>query len=298
MLEKLKRCPLCKSGLFLNTLEIKDHAVSKETFIVCRCQTCGLKFTNPRPSEEAIVPYYDFPEYFSHDDNTKNLTQFLYHQIRKVAITGKVKLLNDLKSAKGKYLDYGCGTAELLVKAQKAGWEVAGIEPNAKARNLANSKLEGKVFDSLGNLPQVNYDIITLYHVAEHIHELRKTIKILIKHLKSDGYILIAVPNPDSYDALKYGKYWAGWDVPRHLYHFNQQAMSNFAEIFDLQLLDKKPMKFDSYYVSLLSEGYKNPNQKIPLKYWRALLTGSKSNRKASQAEENYSSNLFVFKKK
>ncbi len=298
MLEKLKKCPLCKSGLFLNTLEVKDHAVSQEAFIICRCQNCGLKFTNPRPSEEAIVPYYDFPEYFSHDDNAKNLTQFLYQQVRKVAISGKIKLLNKLKPAKGQYLDYGCGTAELLVKAQNEGWEVTGVEPSTKARNLANSKLEGKVFDSLSSLSKSTYDIISLYHVAEHIHELRKTIKYLLNTLKSDGYILIAVPNPDSYDAIKYGKYWAGWDVPRHLYHFNQQTMTHFAEIFDLQLVMKKPMRFDSYYVSLLSEGYKNPKQPIPLKYWKAIQAGSKSNRKATQAEENYSSNLFVFKKK
>ncbi|MCE7055351.1 class I SAM-dependent methyltransferase [Algoriphagus sp. AGSA1] len=257
-----------------------------------------MKFTNPRPSEEAIEPYYDFPEYFSHDDNAKNLTQFLYQQVRKVALSGKVKLLNNLKPTKGRYLDYGCGTAELLVKAQKEGWEVTGVEPSTKARNLAISKLEGKVFESIKHLPSAEYDIITLYHVVEHIHELRKTINFLIKNLKSDGYILIAVPNPDSYDAIKYGKYWAGWDIPRHLYHFNQQAMTHFAEIFDLQLVMKNPMRFDSYYVSLLSEGYKNPKQATLLKYWKAIQTGSKSNRTATKAEKNYSSNLFVFKKK
>ncbi|PZX57958.1 class I SAM-dependent methyltransferase [Algoriphagus chordae] len=298
MLERLTKCPLCKSGLFLNSQEIKDFAVSQETFIICNCTNCGLKFTNPRPTEESIAPYYDFPEYFSHDDKAKNLTQFVYQGVRKYAISQKVKQLNKLKPLKGKYLDYGCGTAELLCKAKEEDWIVTGIEPNEKARNLANSKLDGKVYETIQDLPKGSYDIISLYHVLEHIHTLRKTIKKLINHLKSDGYIFIAVPNPDCYDAEKYGTTWAGWDVPRHLYHFNHHAIESFTEIFDLQLVEKMPMNFDSYYVSLLSEGYKNPQQSIIQKYWKAILSGKKSNKEASKSAGNYSSNLFVFKKK
>lgn len=299
MLERLTKCPLCKSGRFLNSKELKDHAVSQESFIICNCTNCGLKFTNPRPTEEAIAPYYDFPEYFSHDDKAKNLTQFVYQEVRKYAVSQKIKHLNQLKPLKGKYLDYGCGTAELLTKANEHGWNVTGIEPNEKARNLANSKLNKKVYDSINNLPKGSFDVITLYHVLEHIHSLKKTVKKLIKHLKSDGYIIIAVPNPESYDAEKYGTSWAGWDVPRHLYHFNHKAIESFAEIFDLQLVNQMPMKFDSYYVSLLSEGYTNPQQSIIQKYWKAVLSGKKSNKEATKKTTvNHSSNLFVFKKK
>ncbi|MEB2773977.1 class I SAM-dependent methyltransferase [Algoriphagus sp. D3-2-R+10] len=299
MLERLTKCPLCKSGRFLNSIELKDHAVSQESFIICNCTNCGLKFTNPRPTEEAIAPYYDFPEYFSHDDKAKNLTQFVYQEVRKYAVSQKVKHINQLKPLKGKYLDYGCGTAELLMKASEQGWNVTGIEPNEKARNLANSKLSRKVYESINDLPKGSFDVITLYHVVEHIHTLRKTFKTLIKHLKSDGYIIIALPNPESYDAKKYGTNWAGWDVPRHLYHFNHQAINSFQEIFDLQLVDEMPMKFDSYYVSLLSEGYTNPQQSIIQKYWKAILSGKKSNKEASKnTTGNHSSNLFVFKKK
>ncbi|REG83576.1 class I SAM-dependent methyltransferase [Algoriphagus antarcticus] len=299
MVERLTKCPLCKSGHFLNYQEIKDYAVSQESFIICNCTNCGLKFTNPRPTEEDISPYYDFPEYFSHEDKTKNLTQFIYHRVRKYAISRKIKYLTSLKPLKGKYLDYGCGTAELLTKASENGWKVTGIEPNEKARNLANSKLEGKVYESINKLPKgSSFDIITLYHVVEHIHSLRKTLKTLIKHLKSDGYILIAIPNPDSHDALKYGKHWAGWDIPRHLYHFNHLAIEHFGEIFDLQLIKKLPMSFDSYYVSLLSESYKDQKQSLVKKYSKAIISGTKSNKEAAKTAGNYSSNLFVFKKK
>jgi len=299
MLERLTKCPLCKSGHFLNYQKIKDFAVSQASFTICNCTNCGLKFTNPRPTEEAVAPYYDFPAYFSHDNKAKNLTQLVYQSVRKYAVSQKLKHLASLKPLKGKYLDYGCGTAELLTKANKNGWKVTGIEPNEKARNLANLKLEGKIYETIDELAKgSSFDIITLYHVLEHVHLLRKTVKKLIKHLKSDGYIILAVPNPESHDAIKYAKHWAGWDVPRHLYHFNHQAIQNFGEIFDLQLNKEMPMRFDSFYVSLLSEGYINPNQSIVKKYWKAIISGSKSNKEAAKTTGNYSSNLFVFKKK
>lgn len=298
MAERLSKCPLCKSGLFLNYTEVKDHAVSKESFIVCRCQKCSLLFTNPRPKEEKIAPYYDFPEYYSHDRNNKSLTQFIYNKVRDFTVSQKVKLISELKG-NGKLLDYGCGTGEFLNAAKNKGWKVNGIEPTAKARNTANVTLDNSVHENIDEINEKKkYDIISLFHVLEHIHTLRKTIKVLLNHLKSDGYIIIAIPNPESYDAKKYGKDWAGWDVPRHLYHFDQIAMKNFEQLFDLELIKVKPMPFDSYYVSLLSEGYIKPKQSILSKYLKALKIGWKSNQFAKGQIGQYSSNLFIFKKK
>ena len=298
MIERLNKCPLCKSGLFLNKQEIKDHAVSKESFILCKCSKCSLLFTNPRPDAESIAPYYDFPEYFSHEDNAKNLTQLIYQKVRNYSVKKKVKLISVLHE-KGRILDYGCGTGALLHEAKNQGWKVSGIEPNSKARTQANLKLKGKVKETLDDLPKnKNYDVITLFHVLEHIHDMRKTIKSLVKSLKSSGYMIIAVPNPESFDAHKYGSYWAGWDVPRHLYHFNSNAMENFAETFDLTLVEIKPMKFDSYYVSLLSEGYLEPDQHLISRYIKAFISGRKSNQGAKNKPGNHSSNLYIFKKK
>ena len=298
MAERLTKCPLCKSGLFLNYKEIVDHAVSKETFIICKCQNCSLLFTNPRPKEEKIGPYYDFPEYYSHEKNNKNLTQLIYNKVRNYAVLQKVKLISELKEP-GKLLDYGCGTGEFLQAAELKGWTIKGIEPTEKARNQANQILDGKVFENIELLEdKKKFDVITLFHVLEHIHTLRKTTKKIIKHLKSDGYILIAVPNPTSFDALKYRENWAGWDVPRHLYHFNETAITNFEQIFDLELVRTVPMPFDSYYVSLLSEGYTKPKQNLISKYLNAVKSGWESNKIAKGHSGKYSSNLFIFKKK
>lgn len=297
MLERLSKCPLCKSGLFLNHAEITDYAVSKETFMLCKCSNCQLLFTNPRPYKDQIDPYYNFPEYFSHEDKAKNITQWIYQIVRNYSISKKVQFLKQLKK-KGSLLDYGCGTGEFLKIAKGKGWKVVGIEPNPKARKQANIKLQNKVKGSIEEIKKEStFDIITLYHVLEHIHDLRKTIKRILVHLKSEGYIIIAIPNYESWDGKNYGKYWAGWDVPRHLYHFNSASMEKFKEEFELQLKEIKPMKFDSFYVSLLSEGYLDKDTPIFSKYWRALIKGLKSNQSAKSAGQ-FSSNIFVFKKK
>jgi 2-polyprenyl-3-methyl-5-hydroxy-6-metoxy-1,4-benzoquinol methylase len=297
MLERLSKCPLCKSGLFLNHSEIQDYAVTKEPFMLCKCSNCQLLFTNPRPSEKKIGPYYNFPEYYSHEDKAKNITQWIYQKIRAYSINKKIDAIEQL-SQKGSLLDYGCGTGQFLNAAKDRGWTVAGVEPNKKARAQAKTKLPVLVKSSIDKLKKkAQFDVITLYHVLEHIHELRKSTKNIIKHLKSTGYLIIAVPNHQSWDAKHYGNFWAAWDVPRHLYHFNNDSIKFLESEFGLELKEVKPMKFDSFYVSLLSEGYINPKASLLTRYWRAFRKGLESNRQAKSPGQ-YSSNIYVFQKK
>lgn len=297
MPERLTKCPLCKSGHFLNHIELTDFAVSKESFLLSKCANCELLFTNPRPSQEEIAPYYDFPEYYSHQDNSKNLTQWIYQKVRNYSISKKVQLIEEFEEP-GRLLDYGCGTAEFLNEARINLWKVQGIEPNEKARTQANKKLGGKVYENIDDLKKdTTFDVVTLFHVLEHIHDLRKTIKKVLNHLKSNGYIFIAVPNHECWDAKHYSNHWAAWDVPRHLYHFNLKSIRQFQEEFDLNLIDTKPMVFDSYYVSLLSEKYKNPKSSLLKNYLNAVKNGYTSNQEA-RLPGNYSSNIFIFQKK
>lgn len=297
MWERLLKCPLCKSGNILNHQLVKDHAVSKKEFTLCRCGDCSLLFTNPRPTEEEIGPYYDFKEYYSHEDQVQSFTQWLYQKVRKSSIQRKVGLIESL-AKNGTLLDYGCGTGEFLQEAKRQHWKVRGIEPSEKARTQAIAKLPTEVLGTLDELPELEaYDVITLFHVLEHIHSLRKTVKRLVNHLKSNSYIVIAVPNPESADAKHYGNDWAGYDVPRHLYHFSQKSMNALQEQFGLELVRVEPLAYDSYYVSLLSEGYKNPKAGLLTRYIKALMQGYRSNHRAVKPG-NYSSNIFIFKKK
>jgi 2-polyprenyl-3-methyl-5-hydroxy-6-metoxy-1,4-benzoquinol methylase len=294
-LERLNKCPLCKSGLFLNHKEVKDFSISQESFILCECAKCKLVFTNPRPKEKNLPYYYQSDDYISHQDKTNSITAILYKLVRNYTIKHKVNLLNQLKPTKGALLDMGCGTGYLLEAATKNGWKAQGIEPGKVARNHARKK-GLPIVKSIDKLTDERFDVITLFHVLEHLHDLRKTTKKIITHLKDNGHLIIAVPNIHSWDAQHYGNKWAAWDVPRHLYHFNQESIQEFAQEFDLKLISAKPMVFDSYYVSMLSE--KNQGNTGLLSLWNGFINGIKSNQWAKNNQQNYSSILFILKKK
>ncbi|MCH7407918.1 class I SAM-dependent methyltransferase [Belliella sp. DSM 111904] len=295
MYQKLTKCPLCLSGHFHVFKTIKDHAVSEETFTLCKCEDCKLIFTNPRPSENDIGKYYQFDNYVSHKDKGNNLINLIYKQVRKITLKTKIGWIKEYTPSKGSLLDYGCGTGYFLKEAKVNGWNVSGIEPNQDARAIAN-KFDINVFDSIEKLDDNNrYDTITLFHVLEHIHNLNSTIENLIQKLNYNGLLFIAVPNHQSHDANAYQENWAAWDVPRHLYHFDQVSMQNFASIHQLEIIAQKPMLFDSYYVSLLSASYDSKNKILaPL---NAFMNGWKSNATA-KSDNNYSSIMFILKKK
>jgi 2-polyprenyl-3-methyl-5-hydroxy-6-metoxy-1,4-benzoquinol methylase len=295
--ERLTKCPLCKSGLFLNLHEITDYAISKEKFLLCQCSKCDLIFTNPRPQQVFIQDYYESEDYISHQNKTNNLTNLLYKLVRIFTIRQKVAWLNSFNVAKGNLLDIGCGTGYFLKAAKKSGWKVTGIEPNKTARKTAKEK-GLKVITDLDKINDKKlYHCISLFHVLEHVHELRKTIKKLIHLLEENGTIMIAVPNHRSLDAQHYKEHWAAWDVPRHLYHFNHKSMAYLANEFKLHIDQILPMKFDSYYVSLLSEKYQNPDQSFLKQLQNGFINGMKSNKWAKNHNNNYSSLLFILKK-
>lgn len=298
MNKRLTKCPLCRSGLFLNHFDATDHSVSKETFRLCKCSNCGLIFTNPRPDAESIGKYYEFDEYISHQDKSNNLTNVLYKQVRKITLKGKIDLLKQYSPENSEVLDYGCGTGYFLQTAQNKGYSTTGIEPNDKAREIASS-FGLKISKNLDEIESSRkYDIITLFHVLEHVHGLRKTLKNLLSKLKKNGTLMIAVPNINSWDYQHYKNHWAALDVPRHLYHFNQKSLSFLAEEMKITIIDKKPMPFDSYYVSILSEKHLFPDQSTFKTYLKALKNGMKSNKWAKSNENNYSSILYILKKK
>jgi len=292
MYERLEICPSCKHTEFVNEKIITDFSVSKESFALVNCKKCQLLFTNPRPAPENINKYYESEDYISHTDKGNNLTNLLYKLVRTRTLKNKVKLINQYHN-EGSLLDFGCGTGDFLKKAKDNRWEVTGIEPDIKAKNIASKKLLSDIYNSLEDLPgKENYDIITAWHVLEHVHDLRGTLKILKKLLSQDGTLIIAVPNYHSYDAEVYDTFWAGYDVPRHLYHFNIQSFSYLMTKMRLRLIDTIPMRFDSYYVSLLSEKYKNGNSS----FLKAFINGYQSNSRAEHTG-NFSSLIYIIKK-
>ena len=290
MYEKLEECPVCKHSQFTNYLICDDHSVSGESFALVKCDKCSLVFTNPRPEQSSLPDYYQSDQYISHTDKGNSLINFIYKLVRKYTITRKIKLIDKLNRGRGSLLDYGCGTGDFIKAANKKGWHAYGYEPDKDAKNIASAKNPDKILDKIEN-HNGPFDIITAWHVIEHVSELNKTIKNLKKILAPDGHLIIALPNHKSYDAAYYKEFWAGYDVPRHLYHFDQESIKSFASKFKLRLIHTLPMKFDSFYVSMLSEKYRGNANLL-----NAIKIGLKSNNKASNTND-YSSLIYIFKK-
>ncbi|MBB6609578.1 class I SAM-dependent methyltransferase [Pontibacter sp. Tf4] len=292
--ERLEHCPICGKEEFKNFLVVKDNSVSKESFVIVECENCTFKFTNPRPDETTIGSYYESEDYISHTNTKTGIINRAYHVVRSITTKQKVELINRHAPGKGTILDYGCGTGVFLTACKKDGWQVRGVEPSDRARELAAETTGTTIATTIAELPDEKYKVITLWHVLEHIHTLNETIKELISHLTEDGTLIIAVPNADSHDAQQYKENWAAYDVPRHLYHFTQATMKRFLKKHKMQLKEVLPMKFDAYYVSMLSEKHKEGKTKMI----SSVVNGFKSNNYAEKNGNDYSSLIYVAKRK
>jgi 2-polyprenyl-3-methyl-5-hydroxy-6-metoxy-1,4-benzoquinol methylase len=298
MFERIDHCPICDSSLKDHALIVKDYMVSGESFAITRCRNCSFLYTNPRPSSAQLGKYYDSEQYLSHQSKQKTLFGRMYEWARNRALHQKLKWI-EFNAKKGSLLDYGCGAGYFLKYAERNGWESTGIEPNEKAKSLASKDFNGNLYSGIDQLPKQKFDAITLFHVLEHVPNLNETLEGLRKRLHKDGTLFIALPNHESNDAKKYKEFWAAWDVPRHLYHFNPYTAALLFKKHRLSLQKVLPMKMDAYYVSLLSEQYKEGTRSPSIKaYWQAFWAGRKSNRLAGKNNNNFSSLVYVLKKK
>jgi 2-polyprenyl-3-methyl-5-hydroxy-6-metoxy-1,4-benzoquinol methylase len=295
MKEKLTSCPVCKNENFSGFLEVKDHFLSGATFNIVQCDGCGFKFVNPRPDQNEIGVFYQSAEYISHDTGKADFFTWLYKRARSIAIKGKHQLVK--KYATGsRLLDIGCGTGEFLSYCQDQGMEVAGIEPNEKARSFAKSQKGISVekgFPETG-VTRHQFDCITMWHVLEHVHDLHEYMENIRSLLTENGTFIVAVPNSNSWDAAFYKEFWAAYDVPRHLYHFNKKTMGRLADQYGFHITAMFPQKMDAYYVSLLSEKYKTGRSG----YFKAAINGFWSNFVSGSQNRGHSSQIFILAQK
>ena len=205
-------------------LTVIDYSVSKETFDLYYDQDLDLLITSPQPSPENLGRYYESNDYISHTDSKRSLFEKAYHFVKGIALKNKLNLINNCSSSKGNLLDIGAGTGDFLFTAKQNGWETIGVEPSEKAKGNAIGK-GIKFSDSTQDLESHSFDVITMWHVLEHVPNLEIQIKELKRLVKPNGTIIIAVPNFKSYDANYYGKFWAAFDVPIHFWHFSKKAI-------------------------------------------------------------------------
>jgi len=272
-------------------IECKDHTVSQETFQLLYDEKYDMLVTTPKPEKNELKKYYQSEDYISHTDHKRSIFEKIYHLVKSYTLKKKVQLITNLHQGKGKVLDIGAGTGDFLATAKNKGWSINGVEPSNNARGLAKEK---DICLNPGTIDYVseNFDVITLWHVLEHIPDLKDQIKEIHRLLKANGYVIVAVPNYKSYDAEYYKSFWAAYDVPRHLSHFSKQSIELLFKEEGFVLEKVKPMLFDAFYVSLLSEKYKNGSMN-PI---RAFFVGLYSNIKAKSSKQ-YSSQIYILKK-
>ena len=293
-METLKTCPVCHYDQFSPFLLISDFFLTKEDFAVVQCDNCGLKITNPRPGAGEIGRYYQSLDYFSHDTSKKNLTAYLYQLARFFNLRSKYQVVSGVNLLKEKtILDIGCGTGEFLKYCSGKGYLVCGMEPGEKSRETAQKRnglrVEANLDPYLGE--QTQFSVITLWHVLEHIHDLEPELERIKKLIRPGGKLILAIPNCESWDAGHYGKFWGGWDVPRHLYHFSRTTIEQLGKRSGFSLEKILPQKLDAYYVSLLSEKYRTGRSS----FVKAIISGMLSNFHARGSEKNYSSLIYIF---
>ena len=290
------KCPWCNSENNSKFLELKDYFLTQENFEILECNDCKLLFTTPCPAPDKIGDYYKSDDYLSHNESKKGIVPQIYNLVKKVNIKNKFNItVNGQQTTDNSILDIGCGVGDFLNYAKEKGCDITGIEPSEDARKIAEEKLGTKIFspEELQNIPNESFDIVTMWHVLEHVADLKTEIDHLERIVKKNGRLVLALPNYKSFDAEYYKDKWAAYDVPRHLNHFSRTSIKNIFDTTAFQLIDIKPLKWDSYYISMLSEQYlKHSNVLL-----KAMITGCKSNRKARKSGE-YSSLVYVFTKK
>jgi 2-polyprenyl-3-methyl-5-hydroxy-6-metoxy-1,4-benzoquinol methylase len=253
-------CPICNDSNTQIAIESQDFSLTQNSFSILHCNHCCFRFTTPVPNQDEIGRYYKFNNYISHTDTKEGWMNQLYHFVRTKTLADKTKWVQSLFTGhKGHILDIGAGTGAFAHAMQQKAWKVTGLEPDAITREKAFEiyQLHLQSTDTIFDLPENEFEVITMWHVLEHVHALKPYLNQCFKSLKHNGRLIIAVPNYTSFDARYYQKYWAAYDLPRHLYHFSPKSMSILLNEMGFDNVTMRPMWYDSFYVSLLSEKYK-----------------------------------------
>ena len=295
VLETLLYCPVCGGSTFVPSLSARDHTASKEVFRLVDCSSCGARITNPRPDQQSIAAYYNSPDYISHSNKAGTHQDKLYQLARKNAVRTKHALIRRLRP-NGRLLDVGCGTGEFLGYMKSRGYLTQGIEVDGGARRQAVTNHALDVVPHLEAIPsQEQFQVATMWHVLEHVADPSRTLKKIYSLLSDRGFLVIAVPDRESWDAEHYGSDWAAYDVPRHLSHFRRADIHKLLHDHGFTTLRSAPMWLDAPYIAMLSQRYRGSGP------FAALITGALiglwSNAKACLGNRPTSSTLYIAQK-
>ena len=259
-------CILCGCENFTLLLKVSDRlSDSSNKFNIVKCK-CGMVFLNPRPNNKEISKYYNSNDYDPHNAND-NMFSKLYKIIQAYMNYWKLRTINKY-TYKDKHLDIGCGMGDFGKYMSRNGWNVTLQDEYIDKNNFINiNNFDIKITQSLKSLKNKKFNLITLQHSLEHIHEIDKLFCNIGKLIKSDGILVISVPNFNASEKYFYEKNWAPYDSPRHLYHFTIETLERLLQIKGYRIIKTYPLIFDTPYNILLS--ICNPNI---YKYFKSMF--------------------------
>lgn len=267
-----KMCPLCSSEKISLHFRCTDHFISKKEFDIYKCSVCGFEFTRDCPAETEIGRYYESDDYISHSDTSKGIANKIYRLARTFMLIRKKGIIKKVTGKNtGFILDIGSGTGHFANTMKTAGWSVKGIEINEKAHEFSTSQFGVEIIspEKISTLEANSFDCVTLWHVLEHFHDPFKYASDIYRLLKPNGVCVIALPNSSSFDAKYYGPFWAAYDVPRHLWHYDPYTFRIFAKKAGFELERLRNLPLDVFYISIMSEKYKG--SKLP--FLKGMIT-------------------------
>jgi SAM-dependent methyltransferase len=290
---KRTNCPSCGLKKQDPYLIAPDFRFSHRDFPLVTCSSCGLIYTALVPASEDIGAFYKADSYDSHRIDNRSLISRVYRLVRKWNVRNKIKLVRSFTS-KGLVVDYGCGLGHLVAEMENKGMNVRGFEIDEDVRKLSSDilNIEVKSLSDFSTLNDSSVDVLMMWHVLEHVYDLRDDFQQIVDKVKKKGVFLIAVPNCRAYDAQFYKKHWEAYDVPRHLYHFDKESIDVFTSSYGLTRESIIPMRFDSYYVSMRSEKNIKGGGFIPRGVWKGFLSNLLA------YKYGYSSHIYVYRKK
>jgi 2-polyprenyl-3-methyl-5-hydroxy-6-metoxy-1,4-benzoquinol methylase len=269
-------------------IELKDYFLTQEAFEIKRDAVSGILKTLPQP--DSVDRYYESEDYLSHSSERKSFFARCYDYAKGANLRGKLKLFQKYVK-QGAVLDIGAGMGDLVRTLNENGFRARGVEPNAGARKAALIN-QVELAERVDQINHSKFAAVSMYHVLEHVPDITQQKQQIVDLLAPEGILILALPNYESLDAKWFGKHWAGYDVPRHLFHFNRNAVHYFFKD-EFEIIGTHPLWFDSLYVSILSVRYK----KWPLAFVCGIFIGLLSNLAAIFTKE-YSSVTYVLKKR
>lgn len=246
---KTIRIPLCRNCNSQGIL-LQDNIVDPDckihgtwAFKQCSNSNCGLVWLDPAPMPNELWKAYT--SYHTHtrlpsNNLSKAIISIVNRLVRLLLMpvwihrglwkeSRRLRLLTLGELKKGKLLDVGCGGGRFLWRMQRLGWQVTGIDFDAKATNSVTKRygIETYTGDLLdAKFPASHFDAITLSHTIEHLIDPRAILIECFRILKSSGRIVITTPNVESNAKKFFGASWRGWEAPRHLQLFSVASLA------------------------------------------------------------------------